>query len=99
MLRNYKKLPLYKWLPSSIDDNTVFFYFKDEEHNRLIFVEYWVDEETVAPAWQPASMKGEMMDDNTFSLTEKEREYFTKVCKYFTKVCKTEIEKKNGKGV
>ena len=99
MLRNYKKLPLYKWLPSSIDDNTVFFYFKDEEHNRLIFVEYWVDEETVAPAWQPASMKGEMMDDNAFSLTEKEREYFTKVCKYFTKVCKTEIEKKNGKGV
>ena len=92
MLRNYKKLPLYKWLPSSIDDNTVFFYFKDEEHNRLIFVEYWVDEETVAPAWQPASMKGEMMDDNTFSLTVKEREYFTKVCK-------TEIEKKNGKGV
>lgn len=89
-LKNYNNFPLYTWTYSAFDGNTVFFYFLDKENNRLILIEYWADEESVAPAWQPFSVNGDYLTEETFDLSVDQK-------KYFTEKCKQVIEKANAK--
>lgn len=79
--QNYKSFPLYTWSYSSIDGNTAFFYFLDKKNNKLIFIEYWLDEDTVAPYWKLYSVNGEVLDEEGFKLTKEQKKYFIERCR------------------
>lgn len=69
---------LYHWNWSSFGD-TAFFYF--HKGNKLMCVEYWLDEETVATGWELYTIEGELIEDKGGLLTEEEIEFYTDFCK------------------
>lgn len=71
---------LLTWEFSAIDGNTAYFYFKDTKTNSLMCVEYWVDEEEVAPLWEKYTPNGELIEDGGGRLSDAEIAYYTKVC-------------------
>lgn len=75
-MENKYKLKTWTW--SSFGCDTAFFYF--EQPNTLLMVEYWADENDVAPYAQHCEIDGTLIEDDFIELTEEEKAYFINVC-------------------
>ena len=71
---------LYCWDFSVIDGNTAYFYFKKDWDDKLLMVEYWVDEEKVSPIGQFYTEDGMDLEEGV-TLTQEEQDYFLNICK------------------
>lgn len=76
------KFKLSNYCVSSMDNNTIFFYFNVEGEDALLFVEFWADEVKVAPVAQYCSPQGDLLEDEYEELTADEQDYLRKVCVY-----------------
>lgn len=80
---NYQQYPLYIWIPSSIDDGTIYFYFLNEKDDIVICIEYWADEEQISNQIEIYLKSGSCLsEEETYPpLNQEQIEYFTNKCK------------------
>lgn len=71
---------LYRWDWSDFSD-TAYFYFRTNNPKRLLMVEYWADEDTVATLAQYFTIEGELLEDEDINLNEEQRKEYAEFCK------------------
>ena len=79
---NLKDYELSFWDTSALDTNTCYFYFKQANNSYLLMVEYWADEDKIAPIAQFYTLSGDVIEDMERDLTPEEIAYFTDECRY-----------------
>lgn len=68
---------LCRWNYSFFMDTAFFYFYKGD---KLICIEYWLDEETVSTGWQLYTINGELIEGECGALSEEEIEYYTEFC-------------------
>lgn len=73
---------LSNYCVSSMNSNTIFFFFNEEGKDALLFVEFCADEVKVAPVAQYCSPQGDLLEGEYKELTDDEQDYLRKACVY-----------------